>query len=367
MSSSPTAPLRHVVIGVGAGIFNSHRVAYELHTAELVGVADVNPSAAQDQGEAFNVPYYTDHKAMLADLKPDVAVVVTPHPFHASLAIDCLAAGCHVLVEKPVAIQVAEADAMIEAAQKADRLLAVNFQRRLQPDVQAIHRLIQAGDLGEIQHVSMTATWLRTAAYYKFAGWRGTWKGEGGGLLMNQSPHDLDMLCYLVGMPDRVFAWTRTQMHAIETEDTALAMLSWPNGAMGTFHASTAEAGLPQRFEILGTGGVVRLNGNQLTFERFETELREYVATSTEHYRAPALKAEPIELGDGKGNHQAIYENFHAAILHGEPLAADGLSARQGLELANAMIYSSHTDTEVTLPLDRDKYAALLADLQAKA
>src|SRR5437764_953673 len=149
--------------------------------------------------------------------------VLAPHPFHAALTLDCLAAGAHVLVEKPIAVQVAEADLMIEAAERAGRLLAVNLQHRTRSEIRTADKLIQSGRLGDIQRVEMVAIWTRTTSYYAQAGWRGTWQGEGGGVLMNQSSHSLDLVCHLVGQPGRVVAWNRTLFHAIETEDTSMA------------------------------------------------------------------------------------------------------------------------------------------------
>jgi predicted dehydrogenase len=268
-------------------------------------------------------------------------------------------------VEKPMAIQVAEADAMIEAAAQAERLLAVNFQQRHRPEVQAARRLIQQGHLGEIQHVDLAVMWTRTAVYYGLNAWRGTWAGEGGGVLMNQAPHDLDLLCYLMGGPARVVAWTRTLLHQIETEDTVQAMLEWPNGALGSLHASTAQAGPPQRIEIVGTGGTLRIERGELVFHQFDTDLREHVAQSPQPFSAPTLHPVPVELEPGAGDHVSVYRNLHQAILHGAPLSADGAEGRMSLELANAMIYSSHTRDEVELPLDRQRYAALLDELRA--
>ena len=200
--------LRHVVIGVGAGIFASHHKALTSNGAEWEAVSDVNVELGQQRAAELGCPFYTDHRTMLAETRPDVAVVITPHPFHAPIAIDCLQSGCHVLVEKPMSVHVAEADAMIEAAERADRLLAVNFQMRLRPEVRMARRMIEEGRLGMIQHVNMTMSWTRAASYFKLSSWRGTWTGEGGGVLMNQSPHNLDLLCHLIGLPKRVVAWT---------------------------------------------------------------------------------------------------------------------------------------------------------------
>jgi predicted dehydrogenase len=363
VTEQTNAPLRHVAIGVGAGIFSMHRRALELETAQLVAAADINPALQETVEAELNVPFYTDHRQMLADTQPDVAIVVTPHPFHAPLAIDALRAGCHVLVEKPIAVQVGEADEMVRAARAADRLLAVNFQQRLRPEVRAIHQVVQSGQLGEIQHVRMVATWTRTRAYFAHAGWRGTWRGEGGGVLMNQSPHNLDMLCYLMDLPARVAAWTRTRLHTIETEDTAHAMLEWPNGALGSIHVSTAEAGTPFLLELTGTGGVLRWDRAGIDLQRFQPNVRIHILEDPGLYSAPEVLPAVVELTEGEGDHVAVYRNFHDAILHGAPLSCDGAEASKSLELANAMIYSSHTGQMVELPLDRAEYAALLAEL----
>jgi predicted dehydrogenase len=359
--------LRHAIIGVGAGILGAHRPALEVETARVVAASDVDAARGQQKAEELGCPFFADHREMLAETRPDVAVILAPHPFHAPLAIDCLQAGCHVLVEKPLAVQVAEADRMIETATRAGRLLAVNFQQRFRPDVQAARKLIQSGELGQIQHVDMTQTWTRTVAYYNMASWRGTWEGEGGGVLMNQAPHNLDLLCYLLGLPSKLVAWTRTLIHSIETEDTVQAMLEWPNGALGSIHISTAQAGQPQRLTLGGTKGVLQLGEEGLTFHQFETDLRDFVAHNPGPYSAPTRHPVAVELELGVANHVPVYRNLHAAILHGEPLRADGTAGCMSLELANAMIYSSHTHQEVTLPLDRGAYAALLDDLKASS
>lgn len=360
-----SASLRHVVIGVGAGIFNTHRRAFALDTTELVAVSDIDAERGQQQAVDVGCTFFTDHHTMLAEIRPDVAVILTPHPFHASLAIDCLNVGCHVLVEKPMAVHVAEADAMVEAAAKNGRLLAVNFQQRHRPEVQAARRLIQSGQLGDVQHVEMKQMWTRTTAYYALAGWRGTWAGEGGGVLMNQAPHNLDLLCYLLGMPSRVVAWTRNLLHNIETEDTVEAMVEWPNGGLGTIHISTAEAGPPPRFEVLGTRGWLQISGKGLDFQQFEPDLREFVANSPNPFAAPEKHVVPVALENSVGDHVAVYRNLHAAILQSTPLMADGVQGRMSLELANAMIYSSYNACQVEFPLDRQEYRALITDLQA--
>ncbi len=359
------APLRHAIIGIGAGIVTAHVPAFQaLDNIVIVGGSDVSAAAGQPRADELDCPFFTDHRQMLAATQPDITVILTPHPFHAAIAIDALNAGSHVLVEKPMAVQVAEADAMIAAATKNNRLIAVNFQQRFRPEVVAARHLIQSGQLGEIQRVTQVEPWLRTVAYYKSAGWRGTWQGEGGGVLMNQAPHSLDLLCHLAGMPKRVVAWNRTLRHSIEVEDTSMAMLEWPNGALGSIFFSTAEAGT-RRMEIVGTGGILNISeGGKITFQRYEPNLIEHILHSPERFAAPALIEEAVPLNDGQGKHIEVYQDLHQAITTGSPVRADGTEALMSLELANAIIYSSYTGDAVTLPLDRAGYATLLHTLQ---
>lgn len=363
---NPTHNLRHAIVGIGAGILSAHLPALQqITTLTVVGGSDVNTAVGTVRAQELGCPFFTDHRQMLATTKPDVTVILTPHPFHAAISIDALNAGSHVLVEKPMAVQVREADAMITAAQQNQRLLAINFQQRFRPEVEAARQLITTGRLGAIQRVTQVEPWLRTVAYYKSAGWRGTWQGEGGGVLMNQAPHSLDLLCHLVGMPKRVVAWNRTLRHSIQVEDTSMAMLEWENGALGTLFFSTAEAG-PRRIEIVGTGGILTIHEDgTLRFQRYEPELREHIAHSPERFAAPAIVEEAVPLGKGLGKHSEVYQDFHRAILAGTAVRADGVEGRMSLELANAIIYSSYTGAPVELPLDRAGYAALLAELQA--
>ncbi len=390
---------RFAVVGVGANVFNMHAPALQSSEIEIAAVCDVNLAAAERQAERFGCPYFADHREMLAAIRPDAVAVLAPHPFHAAIAIDCLNAGAHVLVEKPIAVQVAEADRMIAAAEQAGRLLAVNLQHRTRGEIRTAKKLIESGRLGQIQRVEMVAIWTRTAAYYAEAGWRGTWQGEGGGVLMNQSPHSLDLVCHLVGQPSRVVAWNRTMFHHIETEDTSLAMLEWSadgtasasaataaagatsaaagatssagasqaEGAVGTLLVSTAQVGEPERLEIAGTRGVLQLTRGGLRLFEADTDLRTFLAENPAPFAKPELVPQDVPLESGSGDHAAIYANFLDAINNGAPLVADGAQGRMSLELANALIYSSATNTQVPLPLDRAAYADLLDRLRATA
>jgi predicted dehydrogenase len=253
---------------------------------------------------------------------------------------------------------------MIEATRRAGRLLAVNLQHRTRPEIRAAKQLIQAGRLGQLQRVQMLAIWTRARRYFQLATWRGTWRGEGGGVLMNQAPHTLDLICHLAGQPSQVVAWNRTLYHAIETEDTSLSMLEWPNGALGSLLVSTAQAGEAERLEIAGTRGVLHLAAGGLQLAEADEDLRTFLAESQDPFGKPSLEPREVATDQGGGNHAAIYANFVDAIEHGAPLVADGTEGRMSLELANALIYSSATGQAVNLPLDRAAYSALLDRLR---
>ncbi|MCB0133155.1 MAG: Gfo/Idh/MocA family oxidoreductase, partial [Caldilineaceae bacterium] len=250
------------------------------------------------------------------------------------------------------------------AAEAADRLLAVNFQQRYRPEVRAAHEIIRSGKLGELQYANMVVVWPRTRRYFANAGWRGTWKGEGGGVLLNQAPHNLDLLCHLMGMPTSLVAWTRTRVHAIETEDTVQAMFEWDNGAVGSLHVSTAESGQPERLEILGTAGRLEVGRGHIVLQEFDQDVRTFFVETDAIYSGPPSHDVAVTLPESNGDHVDIYADLQRAITTGTPLMADGRDARMSLELANAMILSSYQQGAVSLPLDRAAYGTLLAQLQ---
>lgn len=356
--------LRFVIIGAGAGVLNMHRPALDAHNIAVVAVQDRNRERGIAVAAELGAEFFDDHKAMLSQVEADVALILTSHPSHAEIAVDCFAASYHVLVEKPMAVQIRDADRMIHAAQRAGRKLGVCFQRRYMPSVIAAKHLIEHGRLGDIQYVHMSASWTRPHVYFKDRPWRGTWSGEGGGVLINQGVHNLDTLCYLLGLPRVVKAWVRTQLQPIETEDTAHVMLQWDNGAYGSFHASTAEAGPPTRFEIRGTHGYLVFTDYALEHIALESDVRDHLRESTDPYGEPGQHIEAVSLAGPVGDHVALYHDFTRAILSDSQPGVDGQSSRMPLELANAILYSAHSGQEVTLPLDADVYSDFLAGKQ---
>jgi UDP-N-acetyl-2-amino-2-deoxyglucuronate dehydrogenase len=353
--------LRYAVIGAGVVAPLHLQAIAALDDAEVVGVGALE--ADLPLAREYGCASFVDHRDLLA-LKPDVVVVCTPHPSHPALTIDALDAGAHVLVEKPLAPEVREADAMIAAADRAGRLLGVCFQQRFRPVIAAARDLIAGGRLGDLVRVSVVDPWYRPHAYYATAGWRGTWEGEGGGVLMNQAPHTLDLLCHLAGPPATVWGVARRRAQPMEAEDTATALLEYAGGAVGTLAVSTTEAGV-QRIELVGDRGRVEIVGESIAFERFEPALSEYRATATEMFAQPAMVREEVVLPPGRGDHFDVHADFAAAIRTGRTPRVPGRDALWSLELANAIVLSTHAGRAVPLPVDREAYAALLADLRS--
>ena len=353
--------LRYGILGAGVVVPMHLEGIAALDDVELVGISarDGAQALAADAGTRA----FTDNAELLG-LGLDVVVVATPHPSHPALTLEALASGAHVLVEKPLAVEVREADAMIAAAHGADRLLGVCFQQRFRPVIAAARGLIAAGRLGELIRLSIVDPLYRPNSYYETAGWRGTWEGEGGGVLMNQAPHTLDLLCHLAGPPATAWGKARTRSQPMEAEDTATAVLEWANGAVGTLAVSTTEPGV-QRIELVGDSGRVEIVGETITFEQFEPRVSEHLGTASGMFDAPDRVSESVKLPHGRGDHVDIHADFAAAVRTGCAPRVPADEALWSLEVANAIVLSTHTGEVVTLPVDRDAYAALLADLRS--
>ncbi len=358
--------LRVGLIGAGAGVFSMHQPALQLPELQVVGMSDIVEHPGQERAAAFGAPFYTDYERMVAETQPDFVVVIVPHTIHAQVATTCLGMGINVLTEKPIALEVAEADAMIAAAKATNKKLGVVFQHRFRPEIRAAKAILTAGVLGNIQHVEMTAFWTRAASYYRLGAWRGTWRGEGGGVLLNQAIHHLDLLCFLAGQPDRVYAATPTRRHAIQTEDTAQAHLEWANGALGALHTSTAEGGPSERFQIVGTAGILEIGDQSIRHWRFAQDIDAHIQHAEPFARLEMIEEQVPLDASVQGNHVAVYQQYIAALRTGTPFT-DGEQGRMALELADAMILSSQTHTAVTLPIDRAAFSALLSRLQSQA
>ena len=359
-----TQPLRYAIVGGAATIAGEHTQAIAtLPSARLAAIADVNAEKGSERARELGCAFYADYRELLAQERPDVVAVCTPHPTHAEITIAALEAGSHVLCEKPLASVLSEADAMIDAAERTGRLLAVNFQQRFRPEIEYARALIAGGELGDLVRSLCIAPWLRTHAYFRTASWRGTWQGEGGGVLLNQAPHTIDLFIYLAGMPSRVWGITRTVRQPIATEDVASVLLEYGNGAQGYFVASTVEAGPLGRIELVFENGILVLAKGSIQRYAFTPGLTEHIRTSPKPFAEPEVREIPVELPAGRATHVEVYADFDQAVREGSAPRTPGREGLWSLEFSSAAILSSYTDRPVTLPVDRQEYDALIARL----
>ena len=332
-------------------------LAGKIPRLELAAVAD--PRRARIE-EFPQVRGYESADEMIASGSLDAILVATPHYDHTPTGIAALRAGLHVLVEKPIAVHRADCERLLGAyAERAERqVFAAMFNQRTDPHYQKIRELIGAGELGEIRRVNWIVTdWFRTEAYYASGAWRATWAGEGGGVLLNQCPHNLDLLQWLVGMPVSVSARCAFgKYHDIEVEDEVTALLEFANGAIGVFVASTGEAPGTNRLEIAGELGRLVYEDGKIAFWRNEVPMSEFSRTAPEPFGRPASALVPVEAEGHGGQHNEVLRNFADAILDGAPLIAPATEGIHSVELANAMLLSAWLGRSVSLPIDGREY-----------
>ncbi len=353
------------VIGVG-GMGGGHcKTCQRIEEVELTAVADIDADRAREIGEKFSVPHFERHEDLLAKGIVDAVIIATPHYFHPPIAIDAFEAGLHVLSEKPVGVRVGMVERMIEAAEKSGKLFCVMFQMRALPGIRKARELVEGGELGEIKRTLLVSPEFRSQAYYDSGDWRATWAGEGGGVMMNQGPHIMDVFTLLGGLPSRVTGKIKTLLHEIEVEDHGEATLEYPNGACGYFYVSTCEPGPARLIELAGDKGKIRLEGGQLSFWSYEPSVSEFSRTNTKMWGKPDIKEVELELQECETGHGAITRNFARAILHGEVLLAPGAEGIKSLELSNAITLSSHKGEAVDVPIDRKEFHELIERLKS--
>jgi predicted dehydrogenase len=361
MKKTPSKSVRVGVIGIG-GMGGGHAKSLQegrIAGATLEAVSDISiDHLAKWQGVAT----FTDAEKMIRSGKIDAVVIGTPHFSHAPLSIAALKGGLHVLVEKPITVRKADAEEIIAAHRKTDRVFAIMFNQRTDPLYLTLREWISDGTLGRIQRIQWTITdWFRPHAYYVAGSWRGTWAGEGGGILMNQAPHQLDLWQWLFGMPARVRAIGGTgRYHAIEVEDDVTALFEYANGTTGVFISTTGEAPGINRLEIAGDNGLAIVDGRTLRFLKNDIPTSEFSRTTQNKFAKPPFKEEVLEIKEAGPQHAGILQNFVDAILTGKPLIAPGAEGIKSLELANAATISMFTNKPVDLPMKSGDFTKML-------
>lgn len=357
---------------VGYGNMGSGHVRSMLEgkTPELVltAVCDTDSSriekCKQDVEDVFkDVVYFEDYDSMIAAKACDAILVATPHYDHPPMAIKALENDYHVLVEKPAGVYTLAVKEMNDVAKKhPDQLFGMMFNQRTNPVYRKMKEIVDSGELGQIRRTNWLITsWYRSQSYYDSGNWRATWAGEGGGVLLNQCPHNLDLWQWICGMPEKVRAFAHEGLwHDIEVEDDVSCYVEYPNGATGVFVTSTGDTPGTNRFEVLLDGGKLVCTPDELILYKLETPEPEFSRTYEGGFGEP--KYEKIELKpEGENSqHVGVLNAFAAAILHGEPLTAEGVEGINGLTLSNAMHLSSWLGKTIELPLDENLFKAEL-------
>jgi len=350
------AKIRYGIVGVG-GMGSGHaRTMAGVRECVLTAVCDIDATVAQNVGDAFDVPHCTDYHELIDRDDVDAIIVATPHYYHPEITIYALEQGKPAISEKPVAVTVAAADAMVEAAQRTGTPFGVMHQSRTEPIWQAAHKIVSEGRLGEIYRTMLVYADFRSQAYYNSAGWRATWAGEGGGVLINQAPHSLERFTWLGGLPSKV----PIKDHVIEVEDVASAMLEYPNGAVGYLYCCTNEAPTTNIMEFAGEYGKLQVVGDQIRFWEIPAGVHAFSRSSDQMWAHPEANEVPVELEPREHGHIAIIRNFARHLLYGEPLVAPGVEGIKTVEMINAVILSGKTGEEVAVPVDRARYNAFL-------
>ena len=305
----------------------------------------------------------------LRSSETDAVLIATPHYSHTTIGIQALETGKHLLVEKPISVHKADAERLIAAHRSSDQVFAAMFNQRTDPFFLKLRRLVQSGELGQVRRVNWTITnWFRTEAYYQSSDWRATWAGEGGGVLLNQCPHNLDLYQWIFGMPSTVRAFCRFgRYHEIEVEDDVTAYLEYLDGMTAVISTSTGEAPGSNRLEVAAERGKVVIENDQFLFTRNEVPASEFSKTDPGRFSAPATWDVRIPIEGHGAQHNGILTNFVAAILDGAPLIAPAREGINSLELANSFLLSSLENRSVQLPIDAALFEQHLKKLIASS
>jgi len=354
---SHAARTRFGIIGLGIMGQEHARAIGANPLLKLAAVSDIQSKTGRQLAADLNCKWFDNAEEMIQSGDVDAVVIATPHWQHGELAISALKAGLHVLCEKPLTVTVDQADEVLKVASQSRGMFVVVHQKRFEPAYLYAKQLLNSGELGAIIRCSMIESAWRSEAYYRSSPWRGTWKGEGGGVLLNQAPHILDRYAWLCGMPESLTARCDTTLHDIEVEDTASAILHHANGAHGYIHISTVEAPATARTVISCDRGRIAIENGQVQITRLRDSIRDSTAHSAQLMGDLESDTRTMQIPAGGDVLSMFYEDFASAVNGNGALTCPGDEGRNAVELANAMLLSSAQGTTVRLPLDREQYS----------
>lgn len=332
----------------------------------LVAVCDISESKCSGiKAQYPHISVYSDYKEMLENPEIDAVIIAVPHPLHADIAIDALKAGKHILVEKPIDIAVSKAKMLNEFAKTSGKVFAIMFNQRTNELFEKARDIVKSGELGELQRtVWIVTNWYRTQKYYDSGDWRATWKGEGGGVLLNQAPHQLDLWQWICGMPQSVTAFCDVaHYHNIEVEDNATIFTRYKNGATGAFITTTGEFPGTNRLEISGTMGKIVIENDTLKWWKLKISSKEFSQNPSEEYNEIPCEYTQIKPKGKESAHRGILQNFTNAILNGEELISPGYDGINELTLSNAAYLSCWKgNKEISLPFEMEEFDSQLSE-----
>ncbi len=360
--------LRVGIIGVG-NIGSAHAACLghgEIDGMTLSALCDTDPHKRARLAEIYPiVPIFDSHESLIASGLVDTVIVATPHKYHPPIAKAALEAGLHTLSEKPAGVDCQSVRELYEVAARSNGMFGIMFNQRTDPLFQKARELVQSGRLGEMKRMVWIITnWYRPQSYYDSGAWRGSWNGEGGGVLLNQAPHNLDIWQWICGMPTRLRAFCyRGKYHDISVEDDATIYTEYANGATGIFITSTGEYPGTNRLEITGDRGKLVIEHGRLTLTELEFSEREF-RVSEPGTKPPAVSTWIFEEKTTRSGHALILQNFANSILMGESLIAPGTDGILELSLSNAAYLSADREDWIDLPPDGDAFLDLLHRMQ---
>lgn len=366
VAAASAQPIRFGIIGLGTMGQEHARVIASNSLMNLVAATDAQPSLGRKIAAELRCKWFDSADVLINSGQVDAVVIATPHWQHGDLAISALKAGLHVLCEKPLTVTVAQADEVLKAARESRGMFLVVHQKRFEPAFLFVKQLLDSGELGSIYRCSMLESAWRSEAYYRSSPWRGTWRGEGGGVLLNQAPHILDRYAWLCGMPDTVTARCDTSLHDIEVEDTASAILHHANGTHGYIHISTIEAPAISRTVLSCDRGRVTIENGKVTIARLRDSIRERTEHDTQLMGNLENETRVIPMPSDGDVLSVFYDDFLAAAHGTGSLTCPGDEGRNAVELANAMLLSSAEGKTIHLPLDRQRYAEFMEKMLSK-